>query len=223
MADFLALQDRFCNRWVLAHRDILILLWLLMSNVLDRLLVVLQLFLQSLNQQVSLLKFRWGVYLLELVDVYGGLNMFRLLTEMQRVYCLLIVRQRLGYRADNCCLWVAAKRILKYSGHLRISIVDELLTPFALAKLVNDIGKCKQTAIDIWTLTQTKPICLCLADTFATCQVHKVKLGNLGSRLVSESGLTLQVKPKHSVRSAWDLVQFCFSDVSDFIALHHVV
>lgn len=88
---------------------------------------------------------------------------------MQSVDCLLVILKCLCDGADDCCLGVAAERVLKYTGHFGISVVYECFSVACLTKLVDDIGECQKTAINIRTFSQTQSICLGLAHTLATC------------------------------------------------------
>ena len=96
--------------------------------------------------------------------------MLRLLSEMQRVHCLLIVRQSLGHGTNDGCLRVTTEGRLKNSRHLAITVVNERLS-IPLRKLIDYVGKGQKTPIDIASFTKANPISLRLLSAFTTGQI----------------------------------------------------
>ena len=122
-------------------------------------LVVFKLCLELSDFLLSLLHFgtRLTVKIArtDLININCGLNMLCLLSKVQSVHCLLVVRECLSHCADNGCFRIPAQSCLKYSGELRVSEVDEgLATTISRAEAIDHIRKSKETSVDIGTLSQ---------------------------------------------------------------------
>ena len=194
-----------------------------MGKFLNSSFIFLDLRLKTGDGWISLFKF-WGVAsLADFIYINCSLDMLCFLTEMERVDCLLVIRQSLGHCANDSSSWVTSKWWLQNASHLWVSVVNELLRAFSLAKLVDHIRQGKQAAIDVGTFTQSKTVSLCLAHTLTAGQVNQVKLGNPNLLFNSSPGLTLEINPEYRVGTTWSLVQFGLSNISFHITFDHVV
>ena len=72
---------------------------------------------------------------------------------MKRVHRLLIVAQRLRYRADNGRFGVSTERCLQNASHLAVTIVDESFA-ITLAQLIDDVGEGEQGPVYVAALAK---------------------------------------------------------------------
>ena len=114
--------------------------------------------------------------LLDLVHVDSGLDILGFLTKLKGIDRFLVVLDNLCHSADYSSLGVTAQRILKNSGDLGVTIVDELLAARGLTESVDDVTEGKEGPVDVLAFSKSDTLSLCFTNTLTTGQINKVQL-----------------------------------------------